>query len=116
MGWKGSFKEGSELVLATSSKDGKPNANIVVSLGFLKDKLLVADCQMFTTIKNLKENKRIAVVGKYYKIRGSVEIFSAGKCFDLCQKKTEDRKVNHAILITIKEIIDLDKCKRIFCN
>jgi len=115
MGWKDSFKEGKELVLATSSKEGKPNANIVISLGFLKGKLLVADCQMFTTIKNLKENKKIAVVGGYYKIRGSVEILSEGKCFDLCQKKTENYQVKHAILITIKEVIDLHKCKRIIC-
>lgn len=115
MGWKDNFKEGKELILATSSKDGKPNANIVISLGFLKNKLLVADCQMFTTIKNLKENKKIAVIGGYYKIRGFVEIYSEGKCFDLCKKKTRGYKVRHAILITIKEVIDLGKCKRIIC-
>ena len=116
MGWKDNFKEGNELVLATSSKDGKPNANIVTSLGFFKNELLIADCRMFTTIKNLKENNRIAVVGEYYKLRGSVEIFSAGKCFDLCQKKAKKHKVKHAILITIKEVIDLHKCKRIICK
>ena len=54
MNWKENFKEGKELILATSSKDNLPNANIVISLGFIGDKLLIADCQMKTTIQNLK--------------------------------------------------------------
>ena len=32
MNWKDNFKEGKEIILATSSKIGIPNANIVVSL------------------------------------------------------------------------------------
>ena len=51
MPWKDSLKEGNELVLATSSKD-KPNANVVVSLGLVDNKLLIADCQMKNTLKN----------------------------------------------------------------
>ena len=43
MAWKDLFKKGQELVLATSSNDGFPNANIVISLGFIDDRLLVAD-------------------------------------------------------------------------
>lgn len=109
MDWKPNFKKGKEIVLATSSKESIPNANIVISLGFVDDKLLVADCQMNNTVKNLKENENICVVGGYFRIKGTVKIFSSGKYFDLCVKDNSDYKVNNAILITINEVFDLDK-------
>jgi len=55
MTWKNTFKKGQELVLATNSDNGFPNANIVISLGFIDDKLLIANAQMNTTIKNLNQ-------------------------------------------------------------
>jgi uncharacterized pyridoxamine 5'-phosphate oxidase family protein len=118
MAWKDALKEGQELVLATSSKDGKPNANLVISNGLVDDKLLVSDCQMTTTIKNLQQNGRICVIAKhgkeYYRIRGDVTIYSSGKYFDLAVKKsTPEYPVKHAILIEIKEVFDLDKGKNI---
>ena len=109
MTWKSNFEKGKEVVLATSSKDNIPNANIVTSLGFVDDKLLVADCQMSNTIKNLKENKNICVVGGYFRIKGNIKIYSSGKYFDLCVKNNSDYKVNNAILITVNEVFDLDK-------
>jgi predicted pyridoxine 5'-phosphate oxidase superfamily flavin-nucleotide-binding protein len=111
--WKDNFKKGKEIVLATSSKEGIPNANIVISLGFVDDKLLVADCQMHTTIKNLKENPNVCVIGGYFKLKGTAEIFSSGKYFDLCVKENKDYKVKNAILISVKEVFDLDKVKKI---
>jgi hypothetical protein len=111
--WKDSFKEGKELVLATVSKSGQPNANIVISLGFVNGKLLVADCQMVNTIKNLAENQRICVIGGYYRIRGNVELFDSGKYFDLCVQKSEGYKPKHAIIISLGEVLDLDKGKSI---
>jgi hypothetical protein len=109
MTWKSNFKKGKEIVLATSSKNNIPNANIVISLGFVDDKLLVADCQMSNTIKNLKENQNICVVAGYIRIKGKVEIYSSGKYFDLCVKDNSDYKVNNAILISIDQVFDLDK-------
>ena len=111
MSWKNNFKEGKEIILATSSKNGVPNANIVISLGFVDDKLLVANCQMSNTIKNLKENQNICVVGGYFRIKGKVKIFSSGKYFDLCVQKSKGYSVRDAILITINEVFDLDKVK-----
>jgi predicted pyridoxine 5'-phosphate oxidase superfamily flavin-nucleotide-binding protein len=109
MTWKSNFEKGKEVVLATSSKDNIPNANIVISLGFVDDKLLIADCQMSNTIKNLKENQYICVVGGYFRIKGKVEIHSSGKYFDLCVKNISDYKVHNAILISINKVFDLDK-------
>jgi len=111
MNWKNNFKEGKEVILATCSKNNVPNANIVISLGFIEDKLLVADCQMNNTIKNLKENSRICVIGGYFRVKGNIEIFSSGKYFDLCVKKSEGYSVKNAILINIKEVYDLNKNK-----
>ena len=111
MSWKNNFKEGKEIILATSLKNGVPNANIVISLGFVDDKLLVANCQMSNTIKNLRENQNICVVGGYFRIKGTVEIFSSGKYFDMCVQKSKGYSVKNAILITIDEVFDLDKVK-----
>ena len=111
MDWKNNFKEGKEIILATSSKKGVPNANVVISLGFVKDKLLVADCQMSQTIKNLKENQNICVVGGYFRIKGRVEFFSSGEYFDMCVQKSKGYSVKNAILINIEEVFDLDKTK-----
>ena len=110
--WKMLFDEGKKVVLATSSLDGNPNANVVVSLGFIKDKLLIADCLMKTTIDNLKSNPRISVVSGIYKINGTVEIFSNGEYFDICVErsaKISSDKVKNAILVDIKNVFDLYK-------
>lgn len=113
MSWKNNFKAGQEIVLATAAKNSTPNANIVISMGFVGSKLLVADCQMKNTINNLLVNKKICVIGGYYRIRGEVKIFSSGKYFEQCVQKSKGYAVKHAILITIKEVFDLDKLKLI---
>jgi hypothetical protein len=109
MNWKNNFKEGKEIILATSSIDNTPNANIVISLGFIDDKLLVADCQMSKTINNLSENKNVCVVGGYFRITGEGKIFSSGKYFDICVEKNKDYTVKNAILIDVREVFSLDK-------
>jgi predicted pyridoxine 5'-phosphate oxidase superfamily flavin-nucleotide-binding protein len=117
MDWKKSFKEGKEVVLATASKSGKPNANMVISLGFLGNELMVADCSFATTIKNLKENPRICVIGGYCKICGKARIFSSGAYFDKCVKivASQDKtlKVKNAIVISADEVFDLEGAKKI---
>ena len=111
--WKNNFKEGKKLILATSSKDGVPNSNIVISCGFSDDKLLVADCQMVTTIKNLKENPKICVIGGNLRLKGSVKIFSSGKYFEMCVRKVKGYAVKNALVVEAKEIFDLNKVKAV---
>jgi len=94
--------------LATSSKKGAPNANIVMSLGFIDKKLLVANCQMVKTIKNFKVNKNICAISGYFRIKGKAKIFSSGKYFKSCVEKNKGYSVKHAILITLNEVFDLD--------
>ncbi len=113
MKWRDNFKTGKKLILATASKNSLPNANIVISLGLFENKLLVADCQMKTTIKNLQANKKICVIGGYIRAKGKVQILSSGKYFDLCVKKSKGYKVKHAILVNINQVFDLDSGKNV---
>jgi hypothetical protein len=114
MNWKSAFAEGKELVVSTCSRRAAPNANIVISLGFIDGKLLVADCQMRTTIRNLKENSKVCVISKHYRIKGVSKVFSKGKYFDICRKKAKPYETKHAVLIIPRDIFDLDKVKKIF--
>lgn len=113
MSWKNNFGVGKELIVATSSKNGKPNANIVISIGLVDDCILIANCQMKTTLDNLKANKKVSVIGGYYRINGTAKIFSSGKYFDLCVKKTKGFAIKNAILIKVNEVFDLDKVKKL---
>jgi hypothetical protein len=111
--WKDNFKEGKELVLSTCSADGTPHANIVVSLGFADNKILVADCQMKTTFENMSRTKKACLIGSHIRIKGAVQIFSSEKYFDACVKKSKGYAVNHAILVCVDDVFDLDNVKRI---
>lgn len=113
MDWEQNFSLGKEIILATSSKNNIPNAIIAISLGIEENNLLVADCQMKNTLKNLKENNNIAIIGGYYKIKGTAKLETKGKYFDICQEKTKSMKVKTAIIINIDEVYDLDKTKKI---
>ena len=113
MGWEDNFNVGNEILLATSSKGGEPNLNIVLSLGFVDNQLLVADSRMDTTIKNLKENDRVCYVGGYSKTRGRAKLFTSGEYFDLCVKRIANFKVKTAILVEMKEVIDLENVKKV---
>ncbi|MFA6106742.1 MAG: pyridoxamine 5'-phosphate oxidase family protein [Patescibacteria group bacterium] len=117
MSWQNVFKKGQELILSTCTAQHEPHANIVISLGFHDDKLLVADAQMTTTIKNLSENRKICVVAKsdglYYRIKGTVEIFNSGKYFNICVNADKNNPARNAILITVDEVFDLDNVIKI---
>ena len=117
MGWKDNFAQGKELTLATCSNDN-PNSNIVISLGFIDNKLLIADCSMQTTLKNLQQNPKICITSNYLRIKGKAEIFSQGKYFDICKeivaKQDKTLKVKNAILITIENVFDLNKQEVLF--
>ena len=113
MNWDENFSEGKQVVLATSSRKGEPNANIVLSMGFVDKQLLIADAHMDTTIRNLKENNKACVVGGYFKIRGTAKLFNSGEYFDICEKKLAGNKVKTAILISVDSVFDLENASKI---
>lgn len=113
MDWEKAFKKGNEIVLTTVSNDGKPHANVVASLGFIDGKILIADSQMQTTLKNLQASKTACLVSAnddlHIRVKGTVEIFDSGKYFDICKKADKEYPPKHAIIVTPEEVFDLDK-------
>lgn len=117
MSWRKAIQKGQEIVLATSSKSGKPRAIVVISLGLVDNKLLIGACQMKTSLRNMKENDRVSIVAKYnkeyYRINGRVKIFSSGKFLNIALKKSEPPPPKQAIVVDIKEVFDLDRLKKV---
>lgn len=118
MSWENVLKERKEIILATSSKNSQPNAIIVMSLGLIDGKLVVANCVMKSTLENIQSNSNVCIVGigekEYYRIKGVASIFSSGKFFDAAVKKSSPNPpVKSAIVIDIKEVFDLDKGEKI---
>jgi hypothetical protein len=72
---------------------------------------------MKTTLKNMRENNQVSIVAKkdkeYFRISGTVELFSSGKYFDLALPLSKPHILKVAILVSINEIIDLDTQKKI---
>ncbi len=117
MAWKDALKERQNIVLATSSKDGNPRAIIVVSLGFIDDRLLISACLMKKTLENIEENNKVSTVAfkdnEYYRVDGIATIYSEGKYLDIAIEKSNPPLPKAAILIDIKEIFDLNKGEKI---
>jgi uncharacterized pyridoxamine 5'-phosphate oxidase family protein len=118
MSWKDALREKQKIVLATSSKNGKPHAIVVVSLGIIDGKILIGACLMKTTLKNIQENNKISIVtenkGEYFRIEGKASIFSSGKYFDLAYKRSNPPMPKSAIAISISEVYDLGKGKKVY--
>jgi len=118
MAWKNTLKKGQNIVLATSSKDSSPRAIVVVSLGFINGRLLIGACLMKKSLENIKENNKISIAAskgsEYYRVDGTATIYSDGKYLKIAIEKSNPPLPKAAILIDIKEGVDLDKGKKIF--
>lgn len=87
------------FILATSSKDGKPNT---VPIGIVKvkdDTIVLADNFMNKTRKNLEENPLAAVTywsndAHYgYQIKGKARIETSGEDYDAMANSMKERKM-----------------------
>jgi predicted pyridoxine 5'-phosphate oxidase superfamily flavin-nucleotide-binding protein len=117
MSYRDALKERQKIILATSSRDGEPRAIAVVSLGFIDGKLLIGACLMRKSLNNIKENNKVSIAtiteGGYYRIDGEASIFSEGQYLEIAIKKSNPPLPKSAILIDIKEVVDLDKGEKI---
>jgi len=117
MAWKDALKERQNIILATSSKDGNPRAIVVVSLGFVDNKLLIGACQMRQSLQNISENNKISIVAikdnEYYRVDGIATIYSEGRYLSIAIERSKPPLPKAAIPINIKEVFDLDKGKKI---
>ena len=113
MSWKQTLDERKEIVLATASIDGNPNAIIVISMGIMEEKLLIGACVMNKTLENVRSNYRVVIVpkdnGEYYRIKGTASIQTEGDYFDYVYKNSKPPMPKAVIVIDIIEVFDLDK-------
>jgi len=102
-------------IIATASKDGKPNVSAKGSFRVLDDDHVVfADISSPRTITNLRENPYVSILVIHPKsmrgcrIWGKGDVLDSGELFDQMTKEFADRnlKVNHVVKITIEETQD----------
>lgn len=102
-------------IIATASKDGKPNVSAKGSFRVLDDDHVVfADISSPRTIANLKENPQVSVLVihpksmKGCRIWGKGEIIGSGELFDQMSKEFAELnlKVNHVVKIAVEETQD----------
>ena len=111
MNWKESFSEWKEITLITCSLNWEPHGIICISLWFIEDKIVIADCQMKKSITNLLSNPKIVLISDYIRIEWSVKVYNSWKYLDYCILKNAWTWFHpkNAIIIHIKKVFDLDK-------
>jgi len=102
-------------IIATASKDGKPNVSAKGSFRVLDDDHVVfADISSPRTIANLRENPNVSILVVHPKsmrgcrIWGKGEILDSGELFEQMSKEFAELnlKVNHVVKITVEETQD----------
>jgi len=102
-------------IIATASKNGKPNVSAKGSFRVLDDAhVIFADINSPRTIANLKENPQVSILVVHPKsmkgcrIWGKGEVLDSGELFDQMSKEFAERnlKVNHVVKITVEEAQD----------
>ena len=100
-------------LVATVSKDGKPNVSAKGSFRVLDDEHVVfTDVRSPRTIANLKENPQVSVLvlspeRKGCRIWGKAEILDSGDLFDAVSAdlKARGRAVNHVVKVSVDEVV-----------
>lgn len=102
-------------IIATASKDGKPNVSAKGSFRVLDDDHVVfADISSPRTIANLRENPQVSILVVHPKsmkgcrIWGRGEIIDSGQLFDQMNKEFAalNLKVNHVVKVTVEQAQD----------
>lgn len=101
-------------MVATSSLDGRPNVSPKGSLRVLDDRHLVfADIRSPQTIRNLRENPQVQVIGldplprKGWRVWGTADgILTSGDLYDqFCREYSSKAKVNHVVKIRVEKAV-----------
>lgn len=100
-------------MVATASKNGKPNVSAKGSLRFLDDEhVIFADVASPRTIANIKENPQVSVIcldpanRKNCRIWGTAEVIESGPLFDEVAGAMAARnmKPKHVVKVKVDEI------------
>lgn len=98
-------------IIATASKDGKPNVSAKGSLRVLDDDhLIFADIGSRRTVANLRENPQVSILVLHPKsmkgcrIWGRGEVLDSGELFDKMSEEFAGKgmKVNHVVKIAVE--------------
>ena len=102
-------------LVATASKNGKPNVSAKGSFRVLDDDhVAFADIASPRTIANLRENPEVSILVldpkamKGCRVWGTGEIFESGELFEQFSKEfaARDMKVNHVVRIAVERAQD----------
>lgn len=101
-------------LIATASKDGKPNVSPKGSFQVIDDEhVAFADIASPRTVANLRENPQVSAIvfdpatRKGCRIWGKAEVLDSGDLFDKISAQLSGRgmKVNHVINIAVEEAV-----------
>ena len=101
-------------LIATASKDGKPNVSVKGSFRVLDDEHVVfANIASPRTIANLRENPQLSAIvfdpstRNGCRIWGKAEILDSGALFDSISAELAARKmkVKHLVKVTVEEVV-----------
>ena len=103
--------EGKPIALATTKK-GKPHVIAITCYKVIgKNKILLCDTYMKTTLENIQDNSNVALVAwdknyEGYQFSGKCKYFSEGKWFQLCKKLKAKKGLacKGALLVEISKI------------
>ena len=114
------FKKVPTAILATATKDGKPNAVPVGAKKIIDSETILISDQFFNkTLANLKANPKIAITfwegREGYQLKGSVAIETAGQRYEDTAKWIEELgnkagfplKSKGAVILKIEEIYSI---------
>jgi hypothetical protein len=108
------IKELGPALIATASKDGKPNVSVKGSFRVLDNEhVIFADIASPRTIANLKENPQISAIvfdrstRQGCRIWGKAEILDSGDLFNSISAEfaTRKMKVKHLVKVTVEEVV-----------
>ena len=112
---KKAIAEFGAALVATASKDGKPNVSLKGSFRVLDDEhVIFADIASPRTMANLRENPQLSVMVfdpstcKGCRVWGkTVEILDSGSLFDTISAEFTARgmKVNHIVKVVVDEVV-----------
>ena len=101
-------------LVATASKDGKPNVSAKGSFRVLDDEhVIFADIRSPQTVANLRENPQISILvfnnspRKGCRIWGKAEILDGGELFEALSAEYAPKgmEVKHVVKVSVEEVI-----------
>jgi predicted pyridoxine 5'-phosphate oxidase superfamily flavin-nucleotide-binding protein len=102
-------------IIATASRDGRPNVSAKGSLRVLDDDHVVfADISSPRTVQNLRENPQVSILVLHPKsmrgcrIWGRGEVMDSGELFDKLSEEfaAKNMRVNNVVKVAVEEVQD----------